>query len=419
MKPFFIRNCFLALIFICSLLTSCASKTAYATENKSTATTESSSYDDLVIDTSTENGSIISISDDATAVEIVKDMGIGINLGNTLESCGDWITNKTVNGYETAWGSCTITEDIIKGFASEGFRSVRIPVAWSNLMSTDGTYTIDSNLMARVTQIAKLVTDNNMYAVVNIHWDGGWWDKFPTDETTCMAKYTAIWKQVAANFKDFDNRLILESLNEEGGWSSVWNQYSGTTVGKAESYGLLNKINQTFTTIVRNSGSHNATRLLLIAGYNTGIDTTCDSLFKMPTDPANKCAISVHYYTPSTFAILTEDASWGKNAKTWGTNSEKAELATNMNKMKTHFVDKGIPVIIGEYGCPKKNKDADSVRLYLSSVCQAAYENNMCPMLWDTYNRDDPTSNHYNRATHKMVDNVLRTLLRKVATETR
>src|SRR5574344_2771550 len=295
------KTLILPVIFLVSLclLFSC-------TNNTSTSEEENSTKSNITID----NGDTILITDTATAAEIVKDMGIGINLGNTFDSCNcTWITDGKVSSYETAWGSCIITEDIIKGYAAEGFRSVRIPVAWSNLMSTDGTYTIDSNLMARVTQIAKWVTDNNMYAVVNIHWDGGWWDKFPTDETTCMAKYTAIWKQVAANFKDFDNKLILESLNEEGGWSSVWNQYSGTTVGKAESYGLLNKIKQTFTTIVRNSGSHNATRLLLIAGYNTGIDTTCDSLFKMPTDPANKCAISVHYYTPSTFAILTEDAS--------------------------------------------------------------------------------------------------------------
>ena len=386
------------------------------TNNTSTSEEENSTKSNITID----NGDTIVITDTATAAEIVKDMGIGINLGNTFDSCNcTWITDGKVSSYETAWGSCIITEDIIKGYAAEGFRSVRIPVAWSNLMSTDGTYTISSDLMNRITQIVTWVTSNNMYAIVNIHYDSGWWADFPTKETECMTKYSAMWRQIAANFKDFDNKLIFESLNEEGGWDSLWNHYGSSTTGKAESFDLLNKINQTFTTIVRNSGSHNATRLLLIAGYQTNIDLTCDSLFKMPTDSANKCAVSVHYYTPSTFAILTEDASWGKNATTWGTTSEKAELASNFKKMKTNFVDKGIPVIIGEYGCPKTNKKPASVLLFISSVCQTAYENNMCPMLWDTYDSKNPTTNHYNRSTCKMVDTELRTLLRQIAAETR
>jgi len=383
------------------------------------AAAETGTLSDIDIDTTTGNGDTIAITDESSAVEIVKDMGIGINLGNTFESCGTWITGKTVTDYETAWGSCVITEDIIKGYASAGFRCVRIPVAWSNLMSTDGTYTIDANLMARVTQIVKWVTGNNMYAVVNIHWDGGWWTNFPTEYDSCMAKYRAIWTQISSNFRDFDNRLILESLNEEGVWDTVWNHYGSSTTGKKEAYGLLNDINQTFTTLVRSSGGKNATRLLLIAGYGTGFTLTCDPLFEMPSDTASKCAVSVHYYTPSTFAILTEDASWGKTQSTWGSASEKAELMRNFQEVKTAFVDRGIPVIVGEYGCPKKNKETASVRLFLSSVCETAYGYGMCPVLWDTYDKTNPTGNHYNRSTCTMTDDVLRTLLRKTAKETR
>ena len=135
--------------------------------------------------------------------------------------------------------------------------------------------------------------------------------------------------------------------------------------------------------IVRKSKGNNKKRHLLIAGYNTDIALTCDELYKMPDDPQKRCAVSVHYYTPSTFAILEKDADWGKNRKTWGTDADLKELERNMDMMKEHFVDKGIPVIIGEYGCPVKNKEQESIQKYLTSVAKAAWERNMCPVLWD------------------------------------
>jgi endoglucanase len=150
---------------------------------------------------------------------------------------------------------------------------------------------------------------------------------------------------------------------------------------------------------------------LLIAGYQTGISETCDTLFEMPKDPAGRCAVSVHYYTPSTFAILEEDVSWGKAAPTWGTDAEFKELRHYMTMMKTHFVDNGIPVIVGEYGCPKRNKDAASVLLYLSSVCKEAYDNQLCPVLWDV------TGSHYDRENCRMYDQELREALVSVLEE--
>ncbi|WP_294442909.1 glycoside hydrolase family 5 protein [Ruminococcus flavefaciens] len=261
---------------------------------------------------------------DMTTMEIASDMGIGINLGNTFESSGDWIEqwgDGTPNAYETAWGSPTVTEDLIKGYAAEGFDSLRIPVAWSNMMSKDGSYTISDKYMARVKQVTDWALDADLYVIVNLHWDGGWLEKLPTDHDNIMKKYNAIWTQVSDEFKDYGDKLIFESQNEELGWNDVWNQWSGSTNGKAESFGYVNEVNQSFVDIVRNSGGNNAQRHLLISGYNTSIDLTCDPLFKMPADPANRCAVSVHYYTPSTFTILTEDADWGKSAYTWGSDA--------------------------------------------------------------------------------------------------
>lgn len=150
--------------------------------------------------------------------------------------------------------------------------------------------------------------------------------------------------------------------------------------------------------IVRDSGGNNAKRHLLIAGYNTDIELTCDSAFKMPEDPAGRCAVSVHYYIPSTFAILEKDASWGKAQTEWGSESDVAELNKYMDMMKTNFVDKGIPVIIGEYGTSTKNKTPQMVRKYLSSVCEAGYTRGMCPVLWDI------TDVFYKRSEAKFID---------------
>ena len=125
----------------------------------------------------------------------------------------------------------------------------------------------------------------------------------------------------------------------------------------------------------------------------------------MPDDPMNRCAVSVHYYTPASFAILEEDADWGKAISTWGTEADFAELYQQMDMMKTTFIDKGIPVIIGEYGCPIKNKEPDSVRLFLSSVCKEAYERQLCPIMWDI------TGIQYNRDTCELNDKELKELL--------
>lgn len=325
---------------------------------------------------------------DITTMELVREMGLGINLGNTLESFGDWIYefNKypTVTNFETAWGSPIITEDMIKGYAECGFGVIRIPVAWSNLMEEN--YTINSGYMARVKQIVNWVLDSGMYAVVNIHHDGGWWTNFPTDKEECMRKYTRVWEQITEAFKDYPDKLMFESLNEEGGWESLWNRWSGSAEGKAESFGLLNEINQKFVDIVRSAGGNNPKRHLLIAGYTTDVELTCDPLYVMPTDKENRCAVSVHYYIPSTFCILEEDADWGAARTEWGNEADIKELNDNMDLLKTTFIDKGVPVIIGEYGTTTKNKTPEMIRLFLSSVAREAYKRHLCPVLWDTHN---------------------------------
>lgn len=336
---------------------------------------------------------------DITTMEVVQEMGLGINLGNTMEVSGMHLAS--VQAYETGWGSPVITQPMIQGYADAGFGVLRVPVAWSNLMDKK-TYKISPDYIARVKEIVSWALDADMYVIMNIHWDGGWWSGFAKDDQRdkCFKKYESIWTQLSAEFGEYGDKLMFESLNEEGGWDDIWNRYSHQG-DKELSYGILNDINQRFVNIVRGSGGNNEKRHLLIAGYGTDIDLTCDELFKMPDDPAGRCAVSVHYYTPSTFAILEKDADWGKARTEWGTEEDYAELDRNMDKMKTAFVDKGVPVIIGEYSACGKNKSQEMKRLYVSSVCKAAYTRGMCPVLWDV------TDDYYIRSTAEFKDKEL------------
>jgi len=342
---------------------------------------------------------------DITTMQLVKDMGLGINLGNTFESTGDWIGGTTVNDYETAWGSPTVTKAMIDGYAAAGFKTVRIPVAWSNLMTgkqAGGTYTISPALLNRVEEVVNWVLENNMYAIINIHWDGGWWENFPTDSAECMSRYTIMWTQISGKFKNHSDYLVFESLNEEGVWDDVWYIWRNgdDMAAKARAYGILNVINQTFTNLIRASGGNNANRHLLIAGYATNIDRTVDDMFQMPNDPQSRQAVSVHYYDPFGFTHAPLDNSWSSWAPLrleWGTEQDISQLNTEMDKLKTRFVNNGIPVIIGEYGVAEHGRPEGEIRKYTLAIAAAAYERNMCPVLWDVQLANNETQYYYNR----------------------
>lgn len=327
---------------------------------------------------------------DMTSYEVVLDMGLGWNLGNTFDACGDWISGG-VSAHETAWGSPITARYMFEKLKEMGFRSVRIPVAWSNMMQEN--YTISVLWMDRVEEVVNYALDSGLYVVLNIHWDGGWILNFSTEYDETMKKYTRIWEQICERFRNYPDYLIFESMNEEGHFDDIWNRYAWNykEEDKIRAYDILNSVNQKFVDIVRGSGGNNEFRHLLIAGYATDIDLTIDPAFKMPEDPAGRLMISVHYYTPSTFTILEEDADWGKSEYTWGTDEDDYQrIRDDFEKMKVHFMDKGYPVIIGEYGATKTNKDPDSVRNYITAVARTAYEMGMCPMLWDA-------NGHYNR----------------------
>lgn len=335
-----------------------------------------------------------------TALELTQAMGNGWNLGNTLEACGDWIAqwgDGTTSSYETAWGNPVTTKAMIDGIKQSGIKSVRIPVAWSNMMTDTENYTISQEYFNRVDEVVSYVLDNDMYAIINIHYDNGWWTDFGTDYNQAMKKYKSMWEQLSEHYKSYSNRLIFESANEELGDKFKENNKNLTD---DECYKITNEINQTFVDIVRNSGDENSNRFLLIAGYNTDIDKTCDDRFIMPTDTIkNHLLVSVHYYSPSTYCIAnTEDNSWGY-MDSWGTDEDYKYMENQLGKMQK-FINEDYGVIIGEYGvATKKISDTEYIKKdgtdkFMQSVLDLSDKYNYCPLLWDAgdwYDRNSCT----------------------------
>ena len=333
------------------------------------------------------------------AYDIVKEMGAGTNLGNTLESCGTWIDTSNTSNYETAWGQPVTTQEMIDGMKAAGFDSIRIPVAWSNMMADDGTYTINEKYFNRVETVLNYALNADMYVIINIHFDSGWWARFGSkteqERKDAMTKYKPMWTQIANRFQEYSDRLIFESANEELGTRlNSTDDYKGSGYYAKDDldslYKLTNEINQTFVDIVRSTGGNNARRFLLIAGYDTDISKTCDLRYKMPTDTIDShLMVSIHYYSPATYCIVDNPKnSWGYDAS-WGTDEDIKALQSELSQMRISFVNKGYPVIIGEYGVTDtKISENNFVRkegrdLFFRSVCEFALENNMCPILWD------------------------------------
>ncbi len=321
-----------------------------------------------------------------TSLEFVRQLGTGWNLGNTLEATGG--RHDTIASYETSWGNPLTTQAIINVIADMGYKTVRIPVAWSNLMADD--YTIHPDLLARVEEVAGYCVNRDLYVILNIHWDGGWDSLFATDYDTAIAKFSAIWTQVSDRFRGWDSHVIFEALNEVG-WTQFFNYYGGPDAGNAypekakHGYDLLYTINQQFVDLVRASGGNNAKRFLLIPGYNTDIELTCHELYRMPADPANHLLISVHYYHPWDFVGLAEDSSYAPMRLKWPeTSKDIQDLNYYIGKMKT-FTDKGYGVVIGEYSvCDGlQYKDPESIRRWDTMVTKTALQYGYCPLFWD------------------------------------
>jgi endoglucanase len=320
----------------------------------------------------------------STAAQIASAIKVGINIGNTLEAIGG----------ETAWGNPLITNDLIKSIKLNGFKSIRLPCSW-NQFSNQSTAKINDSWLNRVKQVVQYCVDNNMYVIVNIHWDGGWLENNCTlaKKDVNNAKQRAFWEQIAVKLRDFDEHVLFASANEPN-------------ASDATQMGVLLSYHQTFIDTVRSTGGKNAYRVLVVQGPNTDIATTNKLFTKLPTDKVpNRMMAEVHYYTPWNFCGMTKDETWGNQFYYWGANyhsttdtahnptwGEEAEVDKLFALMKNQFVYKGIPVIIGEFGASRRdNLTGDALKLHLASraylfkyIVKQAKANGMLPFFWDT-----------------------------------
>ena len=329
-----------------------------------------------------------------TALEATRLMGNGINLGNTLEACDNNVGIKTNAplSYETHWGQPKTTQAMIDGMKAAGFDTIRIPVAWMTNATHlyEGDYTIDADYMDRVEEVVRYARKAGMYVIINDHWDGGWYGMFGSEsaETRALAMeaYKGMWQQIAERFRDYSDYLIFESANEELGGRFDENSplYCSDSVvtylTDDERYALTNEINQTFVDVVRATGGNNATRFLLIAGYSTDINQTCDDRFQMPKDTADsKLMVSVHYYDPWSYC----GASSAVSATKWGKVSDYEYLDQQLAKM-TKFTEAGYGVVIGEYGAlPCSDGLKDNTLAYHTAFLDACTKYNLTNCLWD------------------------------------
>lgn len=352
-----------------------------------------------------------------TATEMAQKMGLGLNLGNTMEAyeatnCEkitfEWIPivgSNQPTDYEQCWGANITTQKIIDGMKSEGFNTVRIPVFWGNMMKNDGTYTINKEYLARVKEIVDYCEKAGVYSVINIHH----FDEFIIRRNNledCEKIFTNLWTQIAEYFADYPYTVVFEGFNEYLGGSQFDKSGNLKDQTDANAYKMTNALNKAFVNAVRSTGGYNAQRVLIISGYWTNIDKTTSSKFVMPEDIVNdRLMVSVHY---------VDNAMYWSNKI--GSDEWLKYIDNQCEKLKEAFLDEGIPVFMGETTAsyPKGNMVKNSK--YTSSEClsivlEKLTDLGIVPVIWDTQN----SSSFYNRNTYKIADSSNRAVIKKFA----
>lgn len=362
--------------------------------------------------------------DELDGAQITAAMGMGWNLGNQLEAS----SNGTPS--ETAWGNPEIKKELIDTVKAQGFNTVRIPVSYLSKIGEAPDYTIDAAWLERVREVVDYVVDNDMYAIINLHGDGyytvqgGWLLCVDENQTEIKAKYEAVWAQISEYFKDYDEHLIFESMNE------VFDGTYGNP--NPDGYANINDYNRIFTETVRKTGGNNAKRWLLIPGWNTNIQHTTSDSFVIPEDSlcesdGKRLMISVHYYDPYNFTLdenLTSlKTQWGKyaveNYDNWG---QEDYVDSQMQLLNTKFVSQGYPVVIGELGAEDrtyaKENSAGYRRYWCEYVVKAAKANGCIPVYWDNGWNGKNGFGLFNRLTNEVTQpEIIEAMIRAISAE--
>lgn len=303
-----------------------------------------------------------------TSAEIVADIKVGWNLGNTLDSHG----NTSYDGLETeeAWGNPKTTQAMIDAVQAAGFNAVRVPVTWAEHMSDDGT--IDADWMARVKEVVDYAYNNGMYVILNVHHDDAYW-LVPTysQQAQVEKKLVRIWEQLCVTFGDYDHHLIFEGMNEPRVIGSATEWMGGTP----EERDVINQLYAKFVETVRSTGGLNADRTLIISSHAQSITEAAVSAVKVPDD--DHVIVSIHSYAPWDFCG-TDNAR-----NTWGSDADKAELDKNFQYLSDMFISKGVPVIIDEFGAVNKNENTADRAAYFEYYIKSAKNYGIKCFVWD------------------------------------
>ncbi|RZJ13266.1 MAG: glycoside hydrolase family 5 protein [Rubrivivax sp.] len=322
-----------------------------------------------------------------SAVQVAQKLRIGLNIGNTLEAFG--------GKSETYWGNPRITREFVQFAKDSGFNAIRLPVSW-NQYADAATARIEAAWLARVQEVVQYCIDADLHVVLNVHWDGGWLEENVTPEQQVAVNHRqkAFWQQIATQLRDFDSRLMFAGANEPN-------------VKTAAQMAVLMSYHQTFIDAVRATGGRNALRTLVVQGPSTDVELTHQLMTGWPTDTASgRLMAEIHYYTPWNFTGMTKDETWGNQFYYWGlgnhsatdtahnpTWGEESTLDTMAGLMKARFVDKGIPVIVGEYAAQDRSDKltGDALALhrqsraaYCKAVTQRSRAMGLVPFYWDT-----------------------------------
>lgn len=341
---------------------------------------------------------------ESDATTLAKKIFMGWNLGNSLEAPGS----------EVAWGNPRTTKAMIDVVKASGFNAVRIPCAWDNYLEDQITYKIKESWFARVKEVVNYCVDNDMYAIINIHWDGGWLENncTPDKQEEVTYKQHVLWTQIASYFRDYDEHLLFAGCNEPN-------------VDSPGQMAVLKAYEQTFIDAVRATGGRNAYRNLIVQGPGTDIDNT-DNLMDMPADSEpGRLMMEVHYYSPWLFCILEEDGGndwntmhyfWGRDferyatgeyAGRWSGEWGEEYVNTQFQKMKTRFADNGIPVILGEFGAVRRiladpviQQAHDESRAYFFRyIMEQSKNHGLVPFFWDNGGSNKPLFDRMNGMT--------------------
>ncbi|MCX7657273.1 MAG: glycoside hydrolase family 5 protein [Oscillospiraceae bacterium] len=321
------------------------------------------------------------------AIAFVQDMKAGWNLGNTFDAISDGGYNEaTEMKIESSWCGIATTKEMIDEIKKAGFNTVRIPVSWHNHL-IDGNFTISQKWLDRIKEVVDYAISNDMYAIINIHHDINKAYYYPSSEYLENSKkyISAIWTQLCQKFGDYDNHLIFESINEPrlAGTNYEW-WFDKNSAQCIDAANCINELNQLFVDTVRASGGNNASRYLMCPGYSASASSALMDEFKLPKDSVqNRLIVSVHAYTPYSFALQDMNQSGSKSDFKASNSSDTGEITSFMDSLYQKFISNGIPVVIGEFGARDKNSNTQARIDFTAYYVAYARANGITCCWWD------------------------------------